>query len=126
MTAKPNHQHRQLAEKRGRFAEFKVRWFLWFNGYRLIARRWRCAAGEIDLILQHRNRLIFAEVKYRQHGMTDQILSQRQQQRITKAASLFLAKNPTFTTFDCQFDFIIMQAGQNFGFGKITHIHNAW
>jgi Holliday junction resolvase-like predicted endonuclease len=58
--------------------------------------------------------------------MTDQILSQRQQQRITNAASLFLAKNPTFTTFDCQFDFIIMQAGQNFGFGKITHIHNAW
>ena len=99
MTAKPNHQHRQLAEKRGRFAEFKVRWFLWFKGYRLIARRWRCAAGEIDLILRHRNRLIFAEVKYRQHGMTDQILSQRQQQRITKAASLFLAKNPDIYNF---------------------------
>jgi Holliday junction resolvase-like predicted endonuclease len=70
--------------------------------------------------------LIFAEVKYRQHDMTDQILSQRQQQRITKAASLFLAKNPTFTTFDCQFDFIIMQAGQHFGIGKITRIHDAW
>jgi Holliday junction resolvase-like predicted endonuclease len=39
---------------------------------------------------------------------------------------LFLAKNPTFTTFACQFDFINTQAGQNFGFGKITHIHNAW
>ena len=58
--------------------------------------------------------------------MNDQILSQRQKQRITKAAPLFLAKNPTFTTFDCQFDFIIMQAGHNFGFGKITDIHNAW
>ena len=124
--ANPNHQRRRLAEKRGRFAEWKVRWFLWFKGYRLIARRWRCAAGEIDLILRHRNRLIFAEIKYRQHGMTNQILSRRQQQRITKAASLFLAKNPTFTTFDCQFDFIILQAGQNFGIGKITHIRNAW
>ena len=121
-----NHQRRRLAEKRGRFAEWKVRWFLWFKGYRLIARRWRCAAGEIDLILRHRNWLIFAEIKYRQHGMTNQILSRRQQQRITKAASLFLAKNQTFTTFDCQFDFIIMQAGQNFGIGKITHIRNAW
>ena len=68
----------------------------------------------------------FAEVKYRQHGMTDQILSRRQRQRITKAASLFLAKNPTFTIFDCQFDFIIMQAGQNFGISKVTHIHNTW
>lgn len=123
---KPNHQKRQFAEKRGRFAEFKVRWFLWFKGYRLIAKRWRRTTGEIDLILRHRNRLIFAEKKYRQHSMTDQILSRRQQQRITKAASLFFAKNPTFTTFDCQFDFIIMQAGQNYGIDKINHIHNAW
>jgi putative endonuclease len=125
VTANSVHQHRQLAEKRGQFAEWKTRWFLWFKGYRLIARRWRCAAGEIGLFSRHRNRLFFAEVKYRQHGMKDQILSQRQQQCITKAASLFLAKYPTFTTFDCQFDFIIMQAGHNFGFGKITHIHNA-
>ena len=124
--SKSNHQHHKLAKNRGRFAEFKVRWFLWFRGYRPIAQRWRCSAGEIDLILRHRNRLIFAKVKYRQHGMTDQILSRRQQQRITKAASLFLAKNPTFTTFDCQFDFIIMQAEKNFGIGKIAHIHNAW
>ena len=128
MTVKPrsNHQHGKLAENRGLFAKFKVRWFLWFKGYRLIAQRWRCSAGEIDLILRHRNRLIFAEVKDRQHGITDQILLRHQQQRITKAASLFLAKNPTFTTFDCQFDFIFMQAEKNFGIGKIAHIHNAW
>ena len=80
MTVKPksNHQHHKLAENRGRFVEFKVRWFLCFKGYRLIAQQWRCSAGEIDLILRHRNRLIFAEVKYRQHGLTDQILSRRQ------------------------------------------------
>jgi Holliday junction resolvase-like predicted endonuclease len=52
-------------------------------------------------------------------------IAQSQQQRITKAASSFLAKNPIFTTFDRQFDFIIIQAGQNFGICKITHIHNA-
>ena len=80
--SKSNHQHHKLAKNRGRFAEFKVRWFLWFRGYRPIAQQWRCSAGEIDLILRHRNCLIFAEVKYRQHGMTDQILSRRQQQRI--------------------------------------------
>jgi Holliday junction resolvase-like predicted endonuclease len=58
--------------------------------------------------------------------LTDQILSQHQQQRITTAAPLFLAMNQTFLTFDCQFDFIIMQVEHNFGIGKITHIHNAW
>jgi len=42
--------------------------------------------------------------------MTNQILSRHQQQRITKTTSLFLAKNPKSITFDCQFDFIIMQA----------------
>jgi Holliday junction resolvase-like predicted endonuclease len=58
--------------------------------------------------------------------MTEQILSQHQQQHITKVASLFLAKNLTFTSFDCQLNFIVMQARQNFGIGKITHVHNAW
>ena len=67
----------------------------------------------------------FVEVKYRQRNMTDQIFAQRQQQRITKVASLFFAKNTAFTTFDCRFDFIIIQAGHNFGSGKIIHIHNA-
>ena len=58
--------------------------------------------------------------------MTDQILSQHQQQLITEEVSTFLAKNPTFATFYCQFDFINLQAGHNFGIGKITHINNAW
>ena len=58
MTAKSNHPRRQLAE-------WKVRWFLRFKGYWLIARRRRCAAGEIDLILGRNNRLIFTEVNYR-------------------------------------------------------------
>jgi Holliday junction resolvase-like predicted endonuclease len=57
--------------------------------------------------------------------MTDHLLPQHQQQRITKLALLFLAKNPTFAAFDRQFDFIIMQAEHNFGISKITHIHNA-
>jgi Holliday junction resolvase-like predicted endonuclease len=92
-----------IGRKTQPISEFKVRWFLWFKDYRLIARRWRWAAGQID-----------------------QILSRRQQQRITKAALLFLAKNSTFTTFDYQFDFIIMQAGQNFEIGKIAYTHNAW
>jgi len=57
--------------------------------------------------------------------MADQILSRRQQQRITKVASLFLAKNLTSTSFERQLNFIVMQARQNFGIGKITHAHNA-
>jgi Holliday junction resolvase-like predicted endonuclease len=58
--------------------------------------------------------------------MADQILSLRQHQRITKIASLFLAKNLTFTSFNCRLNFIVMQARQNYGIGKITHVHNAW
>jgi Holliday junction resolvase-like predicted endonuclease len=58
--------------------------------------------------------------------MADQILSRRQQQRITKVASLFLAKNLTLTSFDCQLNFIVMQAKQKFRIDKITHSQNAW
>ena len=126
VSAKMRKRKRQRAEQAGRLAEWKIRWVLWCKGYRLIHRRWRCVAGEIDLILRRRNLLVFAEVKYRQHGITDRIITPHQQQRISKAAAFFLAKNQRFTTFDCRFDFIAIEPGSRFGFGRIPHIHNAW
>lgn len=82
VSAKMRKRKRQRAEQAGRLAEWKIRWLLWCKGYRLIHRRWRCVAGEIDLILRRRNLLVFAEVKYRQHRITDRII-----RRISNSAS---------------------------------------
>lgn len=35
------------------------------RGYRLVARNWRCALGELDLVVRRGNVLVFCEVKAR-------------------------------------------------------------
>ncbi|MCR4283578.1 MAG: YraN family protein, partial [Bauldia sp.] len=41
---------RRAAEKRGRRAETLAAWLLRLKGYRVLARRYKTPAGEIDLI----------------------------------------------------------------------------
>jgi putative endonuclease len=38
------------------------------RGYHAVARNWRCAIGELDLVLHRRGLLVFCEVKTRSHG----------------------------------------------------------
>ena len=101
----PPHK-RQKAERRGRQAERFVSWYLWCKGWTPLATRYRCAYGEIDLIMGKKGRLLFVEVKYTAQPVgcaTDQQTDQletilprpHQQQRITNAAKYFLAENPS-------------------------------
>ena len=94
----PPHK-RQKAEKRGRQAEQFVSWYLWCKGWTPLATRYRCAYGEIDLIMGKKGRLLFVEVKYTATNRDDQLETvlprPHQQQRITNAAKYFLAENPS-------------------------------
>jgi hypothetical protein len=68
--------------------------------------------------------LIASQIKPTVHDRTDFIATPATAYH--NSGTLFLAKNPTFATFDCQIDFIIMQAEHSFGIGKFTHNHNVW
>lgn len=57
---KPNHPTGTAAEQRALT-------FLQQQGCVLIARNWHCAYGEIDLIMQLNDTLLFVEVKYRKN-----------------------------------------------------------
>lgn len=119
-------EKRVRAERRGHFAEY-IAW-CWFrlSGYRIIARRWRAATGEIDLIVKRQRLLVFVEVKYRFDSEQIATPSPRQCQRIRSTASLFLARYPNFSDFQCRFDLFIVNHGKFFGLGPIAHIKNAW
>ena len=56
---------RQRSEARGRRAETLAAWLLRLKGYRILARRVRTRAGEVELVARRGRCLIFVEVKYR-------------------------------------------------------------
>lgn len=63
------------------------------NGYRLLEQNFRCRYGEIDLIAEDANDLIFVEVKTRRgdaYGRPEEAVTLRKQQKIVQVATYYL------------------------------------
>jgi putative endonuclease len=86
---------REAAHAHGHRAETIALWFLRLKGYRLVARRYKSPAGEIDLIMRERSTLVFIEVKARR--IVDDSLfavTPHQSRRIAGGARHFAARHP--------------------------------
>ena len=71
-------------------------WLKNHAGMQLLETRYRNKAGEIDLIMMDRGTIVFVEVKTRLHAPAGSGLlavDQRKQQRIARAAMLYLMEN---------------------------------
>jgi len=92
----------KAAEKRGRRGELLALALLLCKGYRILGRRVKTRAGEIDLIVQSPFGLIcFVEVKARpDEGLAAEAITIRQRARIVRAAGLYLAGRPRPYRFD--------------------------
>jgi putative endonuclease len=100
---------RQAAFLLGLSAETRAAAFLLAKGYRIAARRWRSAAGEIDIVARRGNLLIFVEVKARDtFDDAAWSVTPRQQQRIAAAAAIWLADHTGDAGRDMRFDAILV------------------
>lgn len=106
----------------GMSAESRAAAWLIAHGYRILARRWRCPLGEIDIIAARRHTLIFVEVKARASlDEAAESVTGRQQRRIAAAAEIWLADNPLPAIRDIRFDAILVAPGK-----LPRHIHAAF
>jgi putative endonuclease len=113
---------RRTAERRGRRAERLAAFSLRLVGWRILARRWRSKAGEIDLVARRGRLIAFIEVKARSEiGDALEAVSARQRARIVRAASSFLAQHPKFANLDARFDVVAVTPGR-----WPRHIPDAW
>lgn len=86
-------RQRTRAYKRGQHAETIAAWWLRAKGFRILATRWRCPRGEIDLIARRRRLVIFVEVKARRNSQdAATAITPRQQTRIAAAAEAYTAR----------------------------------
>lgn len=81
------------------------------NGLKLAAERWRGAGAEIDLIFRDGATCVFVEVKKsRDFAAAAQRLSPAQTIRIMKAATSFVANEPSGQLTDMRFDVALVNA----------------
>jgi putative endonuclease len=114
---------RRAAERRGRLGEMAAICLLTLKGYRILGRRVRTRAGEIDLVARSPGGIVcFVEVKVRKRWRDAQeALLPRQQQRIARAAQLYLAQWRELRPGGVRFD-TVMVAGLRWP----RHLRDAW
>ncbi|NGN98200.1 YraN family protein [Grimontia sp. S25] len=91
--------------------------FLERQGLKTIEKNARFKGGELDLIMREQSCLVFVEVKYRNqttYGGAAASISPRKQQRMLKAAYLWLAKNGLSATHtEFRFDAVTFEGNVN-------------
>jgi putative endonuclease len=102
-------QPRNARRKAGTLWEKIAEDFLGARGLRLIQRNFSCRFGEIDLVMEDGDTVVFIEVKYRgsrSHGSGANAVDIHKQQRISRTAAFYLAVNPARAEQFCRFDVV--------------------
>ena len=84
------------------------------HGYEILARNWRCRAGELDLILRRGRTFVFCEVKTRSSdafGAPVEAVTRQKQVRLRHLAARWLEDAPMRPT-DIRFDVASVLAGK--------------
>jgi putative endonuclease len=104
-----NRTARQLA---GQDGEDRALAHLQQHGLTLVTRNFRCKGGEIDLIMQERDMLVFVEVRQRadaRHGGAAASVTGAKQARLIIAAQTFLQRYRSPPA--CRLDVVAIEAG---------------
>lgn len=104
---------RRMRLRRGRISEAFAAAVLIAKGYRILGRRVKTRAGEIDIIAVRGKRLAFVEVKRRlTREDAEAAVSARQAARIRRASDLWLARRPRYHGHVFAFDVILLVPGR--------------
>jgi len=95
--------------QRGIAAEASAARFLLQQGLELVAQRYRCRVGELDLVCRDGRYLVVIEVRYRGAGSLARAadtLDARKRGRIVQATRHFLLQHPRWQEHPLRFDVI--------------------
>ncbi|HSC24975.1 MAG TPA: YraN family protein [Candidatus Babeliales bacterium] len=100
--------------QKGKEGELLVARYLQEEGYTIITQNYRKRFGEIDLIAQKNDTLVFVEVKWRRNPLIDpaELIGPSKQKKIISIAKQYLS---THTSLDivCRFDVALIEETNN-------------
>ncbi|MGL5676905.1 MAG: YraN family protein [Cellulosilyticaceae bacterium] len=106
----------------GSYYEDRAATFLESKGYRLLARNFRNAKGEIDIIATDGEYTVFVEIKYRKHvgcGYPRESVHRRKQATLIQVATFYLVK---YKLYDTPVRFDVIEIVDQ----ELHHIENAF
>lgn len=115
--------NRRRAYLWGHMAEFLALVMLFFKGYHIRCRRFKCSAGEVDIIATKGNMMIFVEVKARRtFAEAAHALSITQKKRIIRAATWYMSQQKKVREEEFyRFDMVLVSPWR-----WPSHIKDAW
>ncbi|HKR80621.1 MAG TPA: YraN family protein [Nitrospira sp.] len=111
----------------GQEGEAEAERYLRRKGYRIVAKNVRSSLGELDLVAEDGQTLVFIEVKARRSGEFGgaiHAVHRQKQQKLARLASQFLAQRHWMER-SCRFDVLLLQATETAEL-RVEHIQNAF
>jgi putative endonuclease len=116
------HARQQL----GDFGEQAAAAHLQRLGYRIVARKWRCIAGELDLIARDGDQIVCIEVRTRRSSAAAiESITPRKQHRLIKLAYLYLQALGCNDSQAWRIDVIAIQVGRDGRIVQLDHVKSA-
>ncbi len=84
-------------------------------GLRILARNYRCRAGEVDVVAEDRGTVVFVEVKERggdSHGSAVEAVTASKRRKVLRAARLYAAQHG-LSDSPTRFDVVAIDWGQD-------------
>lgn len=113
-------------KKLGKWGESVAAIHLEAKGFEIVERNWRCELGEIDIIAQFGEELIFVEVKTRQGnqmGTPEEGLTEEKSKKLFQLAQIYLSE--TDIDADWRIDLVALALDQSGKLERCEHIPNA-
>lgn len=111
----------------GRWGEELAARRLVSEGYRILSRNYRCPAGEVDLIADDGNCLVFVEVRTRRGdgwGTPEESVTKRKQARLVAVAESYLAEQE-LEDIDWRIDVVAVEVGAGGRVRRVDIVRNA-
>lgn len=111
----------------GKTAELFACQHLETKGLKLLSQNYRCYLGEIDLIMQDQDHIVFVEVRARQrtdYGNALESITEHKQKKLIRAATCFLQWKKWLYKVNSRFDVVAIHLIR--GEIKIEWIKNAF
>ena len=114
--------------KLGDFGEQVAAAHLTKQGYQVLVRKWRCAGGELDLVLRDEATLVFVEVRTRRGdaaGSAEASVSRSKQDRLIALAYAYLEATGAPEHGTWRIDVVAIDIDRSGRVARLHHIRDA-